>query len=143
MKLSLIRYFRDENSTDSILLLDGEYFCSVVENPWMDNQRSISSIPDGSYVVKKLEMVTPLTEKYRERFSWFDYHFEITDVADRHGIYLHIGNTSSDVSGCLAVGTHPVKKNFVSNSIKTFTRLYEILSKEPYHTIRIKTIEPF
>ena len=47
INLLLIRDTFTEESTIGRLFINGELFCDTLENPWKDNQRNISCIPDG------------------------------------------------------------------------------------------------
>jgi hypothetical protein len=65
----------------------------TMEDPWKDNARNISCIPEGAYVC------------VRDYFHRGDYPtFEITGVPDRSRILFHRGNTVVDVEGCVALG---------------------------------------
>ena len=98
----------------------------------MDNQRSISCIPTGKYVVRFREDPTPLTMHYRKKYDFFSFHLEIVNVKNRSGIYIHIGNSPKDVKGCVAVGqaAGDIGSNFVGSSRKAFKKLYSKLKAE-------------
>ena len=66
----------------------------TVERPWKDNEPFISCIPEGDY---------PMVRVDSPRFgpdTW-----EIAEVPGREHILIHLGNWSSDVQGCIAIGT--------------------------------------
>src|SRR5688500_5460626 len=42
---------------------------------------------------------SPLTQRYRTKYSWFKWHIEITKVPNFQGVYIHIGNKDSDTEG--------------------------------------------
>ena len=83
---------------DDINLL---YSCVMLELPWLANQRRISCIPKGEY------LVTPrVSDKHGE-------HWLIHEVPDRDYILIHSGNFvgsrnpktgHSDLLGCIAPG---------------------------------------
>ena len=52
INLLLIRDTFKDKSTIGKLYLNGELMCDTLENPWLDNQRNISCIPDGQYNVR-------------------------------------------------------------------------------------------
>ena len=52
INLLLIRDTFSEKSTIGELFLNGERICDTLENPWLDNQRNISCIPEGEYKVR-------------------------------------------------------------------------------------------
>ncbi len=67
----------------------------VLERPWLNNQRSISCIPEGTYDCAYL--AKSASGKYTSV-----YH--IQDVKDRSGILIHAGNFVSHTTGCLLPG---------------------------------------
>lgn len=64
----------------------------TLEEPWRNNQRQISCIPEGRYRCKRI-----MSPK-------FGNVFEITNVSGRSHILIHKGNTIDDVEGCVLVG---------------------------------------
>ena len=82
--------------------------CDTLENPWKDNQRNISCIPEGEYKVR-LRLA-------RESASRDYLHLLVQDVPNRDWILFHRGNTAKDTSGCILVGLGS-QQDFVSNSV--------------------------
>lgn len=64
----------------------------TVEKAWVNNERRISCIPEGTYKI---------TPHHTEKFP---NTFEVNDVPNRDAILVHGGNTEADVIGCIAVG---------------------------------------
>lgn len=62
------------------------------ENPWLDNQRSISCVPTGKYNVVRYQSQT------RGR-CWL-----LVNVPGRDAILFHSGNTIDDTEGCILPG---------------------------------------
>ena len=52
VNLLIIRNTFTEVSTIGKLYLNGEWLCDTLENPYLDNQRNISCIPEGEYTVR-------------------------------------------------------------------------------------------
>ena len=52
VNLLIIRDTFTENSTIGELFINGERFCDTLENPWLNNERNISCIPEGRYKVR-------------------------------------------------------------------------------------------
>ena len=52
VNLLIIRDTFTDKSTIGRLFINGESFCDTLENPWIDNQRNISCIPEGQYKVR-------------------------------------------------------------------------------------------
>ena len=74
--------------TNGILTLpDGTEHYSL-ERPWLNNQTSISCIPEGYYKFKR--------DTYG-RFQWF----EVLDVDGRTNIEMHLGTKPSHSEGCI------------------------------------------
>ena len=89
------------------LFLNGESFCDTLELPYIDNQKSISSIPIGVY---KARLRLP-----RESATRNYLHILIKDVPNRKYILIHRGNKPEDSRGCILVGMKN-EQDFVSNS---------------------------
>jgi hypothetical protein len=97
MSLLIERYSHGEKQTiGNLHLLDSElnsiFNCDTLELPWLNNQRNISCIPTGKYIVKKR-----YSKKYRN-------HLHVTDVDNRTWILIHSGNYHTDILGCVLVG---------------------------------------
>ena len=107
IQLVLIRDTFTNKSTLGELFLNGERMCDTLENPWKDNIRNISCIPEGEYDVRL---------RYPRESGTRDYlHLLIKGVPDRTYILVHIGNKPSDTSGCILVGLGS-QQNIVNNS---------------------------
>ena len=96
INLLIIRDTFTEASTLGKLYINGEFFCDTLENPWKNNVRNISCIPDGVYDVR---LRLP-----RESASRDYLHLLVKEVPNRDYILFHRGNTSADTSGCILVG---------------------------------------
>ena len=93
--LGLIRSYspRGEMGTlGEIVGLSRPYY--TAENPWRNNERSVSCIPEGTY-----------TCKVRDRLHKGHAVYEVQNVPNRTHILIHVGNTHKDVEGCIVVGT--------------------------------------
>ena len=117
INLLLIRDTFSKESTIGELFLNGERICDTLENPWQDNQRNISCIPEGEYPVR-LRLA-------RESASRDYLHLLVQDVPNRDWILFHRGNTSKDTSGCILVGLG-TEQDVVHNS----TLAMDLLMKE-------------
>jgi hypothetical protein len=108
INLLLIRDTFSKKSTIGELFLNGERMCDTLENPWIDNQRNISCIPEGVYPVR---LRLP-----RESASRDYLHLLVQDVPNRDWILFHRGNTAKDTSGCILVGLGS-QQDVVNNSV--------------------------
>jgi hypothetical protein len=120
INLLLIRDTFSEKSTIGELFLNGERMCDTLENPWLDNQRNISCVPEGEYPVRLRLPRESATRDYM--------HLLVKDVPDRDYILIHIGNSAKDTRGCILVGLGS-QQDFVSNS----TLAMDLLIKELIH----------
>ncbi len=76
--------------TNGVLYLFGIKVCYTIELPWKDNQRRISCIPEGKYLLQK---------RYTQRFG---HHFLLLDVPGRDYILLHAANDAmKEIKGCI------------------------------------------
>ena len=128
MKLELKRKFLGETYTIGDLLINGVFFCNVLEDKVRDIDKSgefdgdeekvygETAIPYGTYQID----IT-----YSERFKRLLPLLE--NVPSFSGIRIHPGNTAKDTHGCLLVGVNSVK-GMVTESKKTFDKLFPMLA---------------
>ena len=107
INLLLIRDTFSKESTIGELFLNGERICDTLENPWVDNQRNISCIPEGVYPVRLRLPRESATRDY--------LHLLVQEVPNRDWILFHRGNTAKDTSGCILVGLGS-QQDVVNNS---------------------------
>lgn len=94
-----------DDSTLGILYADGKPICFVIEDEYREEKVSGETrIPQGSYWLEIRREVTPLTQKYRDKYTWFEYHIEVMNVKGFTGIYFHVGNFEGDTAGCQIIG---------------------------------------
>ena len=117
INLLLLRDTFTDESTIGELFLNGERFCDTLELPWLNNKKSVSCIPAGSY---KARLRLPRESATRDYI-----HLIVKDVKNRSYILFHRGNTASDTRGCILVG-YANKQDYVSNS----TLAMDLLIKE-------------
>lgn len=89
-----------ENGVQGVLRLPNHLSVATLERPWLDNQRSISCIPEGTYTLRKRNSaVVERTSRGEFPEGW-----EVTDVPGRTYIMFHVGNYIRDSEGCVLVG---------------------------------------
>ena len=77
--------------THGVLLVNGEEICHTIELPWLNNQKRVSCIPEGSYRLRK---------RYNAKFKW---HLVLETVKGRDGILIHPANDAKkELLGCIA-----------------------------------------
>jgi len=105
MKVKLKRIYQKYETLGFILVFNDDneliYSCSTLELPNINNERNISCIPEGKYVVQK--------EKPNSHFKYT--HFSVLNVKNRSGILIHIANYVSELRGCIAVGRYFIDMN--------------------------------
>jgi hypothetical protein len=90
MVLVLNRIYFPEG-TQGVLEWNGTLICYTIELPWLGNQRRISCIPEGEYILQL---------RYSSKFKW---HFLLIDVPGRDLILIHPANDAKlELLGCIA-----------------------------------------
>jgi hypothetical protein len=107
INLLIIRDTFTKESTIGELFLNGERICDTLENPYINNERNISCIPEGEYKVRLRLARESATRDY--------LHLLVQDVPNRDWILFHRGNSAKDTSGCILVGLGS-QQDFVQNS---------------------------
>lgn len=88
----LIRISYLDQQTFGVLLDEKTPFCLTLERPWLENRRSVSCIPEGHYLCKRVD-----SPKFGDTF-------EVTNVPERSHILFHPGNLTDDTHGCILTG---------------------------------------
>ena len=96
INLVLEREIFTDKSVIGTLYLNGIRICDTLENPWIDNARNISCIPEGKYDVRLRLARESGTRDY--------LHLLVKAVPDRTYILFHKGNYPKDTRGCVLVG---------------------------------------
>ncbi len=77
--------------TQGVLEWNGTLICYTIELPWLGNQRRISCIPEGKYILQL---------RFSPKFKW---HFLLMDVPGRDLILIHPANDAKlELLGCIA-----------------------------------------
>lgn len=110
--LTIERKLQSENCTMGYLSVNGEVICYTLELPWLDNANDISCIPAGTYngIIR-----------YDKTDGW---RIQLENVPERTGVQIHMGNYTSDITGCILVGSNAVTENCsLVNSSLAYKRL--------------------
>ncbi len=90
MVLELQREYFPEG-TNGNLQIDGKPICKTIELPWKENERRVSCIPEGEYLLKK---------RHSQKYGW---HLHLQDVPGRDLILIHPANDArTELMGCIA-----------------------------------------
>lgn len=131
MELLLLRTYHPEG-TNGELWCNGKLICYTIELPWLNNQRKISCIPEGEYVMKK---------RFVEKFQW---HLWLLNVPGRQWILIHAANNAlKQLQGCISPVTILESPGIGSLSREALKKVYDLafsaLDKGEKVTIKIST----
>ena len=121
------------STTGRLMLLDNKNNLIVqlqtLERPWIFNERKVSCIPTGTYLVKR--HVSPK----------FGQCLKVQDVKGRSDILFHSGNVVNDTLGCILVGLSAGSADdsdtaMIYNSRKAMAVLLALIDKEVILHIR-------
>jgi hypothetical protein len=121
MELLLIRTYLTQG-TNGVLLVDGKFFCYMIELPWLGNSRNISCIPEGCYALAKRNSEDN------------GNHLLLLEVPDRDLILIHRANDAQkDLRGCIApvsYHTGPGRGDYSGKMLEPLLKLvYKALEK--------------
>jgi len=129
MKLKVVRYSDDGDSTAGLLFINGKFECYTLE----DEHREVkvmgeTCIPEGTYKLG-LRTVGGFNKRYTSKFP--DIHkgmLQVMDVPGFEYILIHLGNTDEHTAGCLLVGSsannNQYEDGFISASKTAYKRFY-------------------
>lgn len=117
MKLILARTYFPEG-TNGVLQCEGKTICLTIELPWRNNEKRVSCIPEGNYVLKK---------RFSAKFRW---HLEVIGVSGRSLILFHpANNAQSELNGCIAPVTKYSGPGLGLQSREAFNQLKRLVYK--------------
>lgn len=115
--LTLARNYLSDR-TIGVLFGDGIYL-KTLERRWLDNQVSISCIPEGAYHVK------------RDKTGRFQY-YAVQNVPGRTDIEFHAGNFVEHSQGCILVGEALNSSMELSNSNNAINELLSYIGDNDF-----------
>ena len=121
----LERFCYHPEGTLGVIRLDGDLFYSI-EKPWLDNAKSVSCIPIGTY------------QTGWRKSPKFGQTWQIEDVTDRTYILIHVANYPSDVHGCIGLGTYLMGDRIAVSQSRKAVRRFEKLTKGLEWQLEIK-----
>ena len=139
MKLKVLRFSSQEDSSSGILFLDGdlglEFLCYTLE----DEDRALkvrgeTRVPAGTYEIK-LRTEGGFHGRYTKRFAGMHKGMlHVINVPNFKWILIHTGNTDEHTAGCLLVGDSQennkiIKDGFVGKSTNAYKRIYPPIAK--------------
>lgn len=118
MRLTVNTIAQKKDYTVSRLLIDGEYFCDVLEDTVREPSVKVfgrTAIPAGTY-----KMILNMSPRFGRILP------RLLNVPGFDGILIHSGNTAEDTHGCLLVGINEEKGKVLKSQI-TMAKLLNIL----------------
>ncbi len=113
-ELTVERKLTSADCTMGYLIANGKVICYTLELPWKDNSNNISCIPEGIYNG---------ILRYDKTDGW---RIQLEKVPNRTGVQIHMGNYTTQIEGCILVGTDAKVDNCsVLNSSTAYTKLKE------------------
>jgi hypothetical protein len=110
--LTIERKLSSSTCTMGYLIANGEVLCYTLELPWADNLNNISCIPVGTYSGFL---------RYDKTDGW---RIQLENVPNRTGVQIHMGNYTTQIKGCVLVGTNAKVDNCsVQNSSTAYSKL--------------------
>jgi hypothetical protein len=117
MVLVLSRTYFPEG-TNGKLECEGKFICCTIELPWINNEKRVSCIPEGKYLLRK---------RYSRKFQW---HIEVVEVKNRSFILLHpANNAQKELNGCIAPVTKLSGPGLGLQSKQAFVKLKNLVYK--------------
>ena len=101
-KLTLARSYLPTKTVG--ILFDETIKLATLERAWANNEKNVSCIPEGAYLVKRDKT---------GRHQWYS----VQDVEGRTFIELHGGRTANHSNGCILIGClHDEEYNLVESN---------------------------
>ncbi|TDD74642.1 DUF5675 family protein [Flavobacterium caseinilyticum] len=115
MVLMLKRTYFPEG-TQGVLEWNGTIVCYTIELPWLGNQKRISCIPEGEYILR---------QRFSPKFGW---HLHLMNVPGRDLILIHPANDAKkELLGCIAPVTQLTGIGKGSSSRKALKKLESLV----------------
>jgi hypothetical protein len=130
MKIEVVRFTSDEDTTLSQIYVDEEFTCFGLEDEYREDKvAGETRIPSGEYKIG-VRTFGGFDRRYQKKFGKFHRGMlEIKDVPGFTNVLIHIGNTDDNTAGCLLVGCGAISK--IGNmSIQYSTDAYKYLYEQ-------------
>ena len=140
MKLKVIRFSSQKDSTSGLLFEENEYgikfICYTLEDEKREEKvRGETRVPAGKYKLA-LRKEGGFHSRYKAKYgAWHRGMLHVTYVPNFEFILIHTGNTDEHTAGCLLVGDSQenniiVKDGFVGKSTNAYKRMYPVIAEE-------------
>ena len=131
MEIDVVRYNDQEDFTDGIFLINGEFQVHTLEDEGRNKKLfGETRVWCGRYPVE-LRTVGGFHERYLKNFG-SDFHkgmLWIKEVPNFEFVLIHIGNDDDDTAGCLLVGmsNNADEKGFIGDSTAAYKKIYPLI----------------
>jgi hypothetical protein len=120
---------QSDNGIETLGILrttDGKFGCDTIERSWKNNQINISAIPKGNYTCQWKFMLRQLR-----------YRYQVMNVPNRSGIFLHQMNYWWNSAGCIGLGSLPKDINSdgqidIQNTVLITTAFENYMQKKDF-----------
>jgi Family of unknown function (DUF5675) len=117
MDIHLTRTYFPEG-TNGKLECEGKFISCTIELPWKNNEKRVSCIPEGKYLLSK---------RYSKKFNW---HLTVLNVENRSFILFHPANHALlELNGCIAPVTKLSGPGLGLQSRQAFIKLKDLVYK--------------
>lgn len=132
MIITMIRLSHGIHSTLGVIQC-GDYTSFTCEDEYRKEKvKGETRIPAGTYEIK-LRDAGGMNEKYKANYSFHRGMLHLQDVPGFEWVYIHVGNTEKDSSGCILVGyggeVDELGGGYVQRSKSAYTDLYKLILK--------------
>ena len=122
--------YHEKGTTGQLNDETGAKICLTLEEPWKDNQKGISCIPEGRYRCTRY-----ISPKLRRKGVKDPEVILLHDVPNRSYVQIHVGNTLEDVKGCIMTGENMARKVTYKGKlheffIKSSGKMFKILKEK-------------
>lgn len=131
MMITVDRIFSDDDSTISLVKVDGKAVCFGLEDEYhAEKVVNETRIAAGTYPVR-VRSEGGFHNRYSRKFA--DIHrgmLHIQDVPEFEYILIHVGNTDENTAGCLLVGTGAMARGgdmSIQASVEAYKNLYPMV----------------
>lgn len=128
MELEIQRTYKEKATYGEGRVIDNEKHETIfefrtLELPWKNNERKVSCIPEGEYLVHKIQ---PNGKRQYE-------YFHVQNVPGRDSILFHPGNYTRQILGCILPGENHVDldKDGIIDITNTTTTLKMLTAMMP------------
>ena len=132
MKIQVLRFSDNGNSTLGVMLIDNFFACYTLEDEERaEKVKGETRIAEGTYKIG-IRDIGGFHERYKKRFgSLHRGMLQVLDVPEFDYILLHCGNTEEHTAGCLLLGdtvnNNQTKSGFLGESTTAYKRVYPLI----------------